>query len=145
MNFCLWSKKSITFPNLVVFFVWCCILECLAEWILYKNAITYWIYGYYYFVLNIGKNENVTIEKHTHEAKMSRVLKVCVSDPHHINCDHFFTLFIYFPDQLHTILPSWVSHLLIQCMAGTLGGFTTTLITNPLDIIRARLQVMMFQ
>ncbi|KAJ9601821.1 hypothetical protein L9F63_000003, partial [Diploptera punctata] len=35
----------------------------------------------------------------------------------------------------------WVSHLLIQCMAGTLGGFTTTLITNPLDIIRARLQV----
>lgn len=26
-------------------------------------------------------------------------------------------------------------------MAGALGGFTTTIITNPLDIIRARLQV----
>jgi len=26
-------------------------------------------------------------------------------------------------------------------MAGTLGGFTTTIITNPLDIVRARLQV----
>ena len=35
----------------------------------------------------------------------------------------------------------WVSHLLVQCIAGTLGGFTTTLLTNPLDIIRARLQV----
>lgn len=30
-------------------------------------------------------------------------------------------------------------------MAGTLGGFTTTLITNPLDIVRARLQVRVFQ
>lgn len=38
-------------------------------------------------------------------------------------------------------MPSSVSHLLIQSMAGSLGGFTTTIITNPLDIIRARLQV----
>lgn len=35
----------------------------------------------------------------------------------------------------------WVSHLLIQSVAGTLGGFTTTIITNPLDVVRARLQV----
>lgn len=34
-----------------------------------------------------------------------------------------------------------MSHLLIQCLAGSFGGFTTTIITNPLDIIRARLQV----
>ncbi|GLG93072.1 Solute carrier family 25 member 44 [Gryllus bimaculatus] len=46
-----------------------------------------------------------------------------------------------YQDHLHNILPVWVSHLLIQCIAGTLGGFTTTLFTNPLDIIRARLQV----
>ena len=26
-------------------------------------------------------------------------------------------------------------------MSGTMGGFTTTLLTNPLDIVRARLQV----
>lgn len=39
------------------------------------------------------------------------------------------------------ILPSWVSHLFIQTIAGTLGGFTTTIITNPLDVVRARLQV----
>jgi solute carrier family 25 protein 44 len=42
---------------------------------------------------------------------------------------------------LHNIMPSWVSHLFIQTMAGTLGGFSTVIITNPLDIVRARLQV----
>lgn len=46
-----------------------------------------------------------------------------------------------FSEELHRILPNDVSHLLIQCIAGTLGGFTTTLLTNPLDIVRARLQV----
>lgn len=40
--------------------------------------------------------------------------------------------------------PDWVSHLLIQCVAGTLGGFTTTILTNPLDIVRARLQVFIY-
>lgn len=40
-----------------------------------------------------------------------------------------------------SILPSNASHLAIQCVAGSFGGFTTTIITNPLDIIRARLQV----
>ncbi|VVC98146.1 unnamed protein product [Leptidea sinapis] len=39
------------------------------------------------------------------------------------------------------ISPSWISHLFVQCVAGTLGGFTTTILTNPLDIVRARLQV----
>lgn len=39
------------------------------------------------------------------------------------------------------MLPTWVSHLFIQTVAGTLGGFTTTIITNPLDVVRARLQV----
>lgn len=38
-------------------------------------------------------------------------------------------------------MPTWVSHLFIQCVAGSFGGFTTTIITNPLDIVRARLQV----
>jgi solute carrier family 25 protein 44 len=44
-------------------------------------------------------------------------------------------------DELIKLLPSSTSHLLIQCVAGSCGGFTTTIITNPLDIIRARLQV----
>ncbi|XP_023020963.1 solute carrier family 25 member 44 isoform X2 [Leptinotarsa decemlineata] len=46
-----------------------------------------------------------------------------------------------YQDELAAILPFWVSHLLIQSVAGTLGGFTTTILTNPLDIVRARLQV----
>jgi len=44
-------------------------------------------------------------------------------------------------DELIKLLPGSFSHLCIQAMAGTLGGFTTTIITNPLDIVRARLQV----
>lgn len=44
-------------------------------------------------------------------------------------------------DELIKVLPSNTSHLFIQCIAGAFGGFTTTIITNPLDIIRARLQV----
>lgn len=52
-----------------------------------------------------------------------------------------FTIFEFILDELIKVLPSNVSHLLIQCIAGAFGGFTTTIITNPLDIIRARLQV----
>lgn len=52
------------------------------------------------------------------------------------------TFFVFqFSDEMIRVLPVWVSHLLIQAVAGTLGGFTTTIITNPLDIVRARLQV----
>ncbi|CAO1442209.1 unnamed protein product [Diamesa serratosioi] len=47
----------------------------------------------------------------------------------------------FYQDELFKVLPPDVSHLLIQCIAGSFGGFTTTIITNPLDIIRARLQV----
>lgn len=46
-----------------------------------------------------------------------------------------------FPDELIKLLPSNTSHLFIQCVAGSFGGFSTTILTNPLDIIRARLQV----
>ncbi|KAF7282321.1 hypothetical protein GWI33_002894 [Rhynchophorus ferrugineus] len=47
----------------------------------------------------------------------------------------------FYQDELLKIIPSSVSHLLIQTLAGTIGGFTTTIITNPLDTVRARLQV----
>ncbi|CAA9999762.1 unnamed protein product [Nesidiocoris tenuis] len=56
----------------------------------------------------------------------------------------WWTFYHIYQDELYKILPSNVSHLFIQCVAGTLGGFTTTLITNPLDTIRARLQVWFF-
>lgn len=47
----------------------------------------------------------------------------------------------FYQDQLFYLLPSWFSHLLLQSISGTLGGFTTTVLTNPLDVVRARLQV----
>lgn len=53
----------------------------------------------------------------------------------------WWTFYHFYQDEMNKILPDHVSRLLIQCVAGTLGGFTTTLITNPMDIIRARLQV----
>lgn len=37
--------------------------------------------------------------------------------------------------------PLWVPHLAIQCLAAPLGGVSSTLITNPMDVIRARIQV----
>lgn len=46
-----------------------------------------------------------------------------------------------YQDELFRVCPPYISTLLIQCVAGSMGGFTTTIITNPLDIIRARLQV----
>ncbi|CAG9790592.1 unnamed protein product [Diatraea saccharalis] len=53
----------------------------------------------------------------------------------------WWALYHAYQDELLKLSPSWVSHLLIQCVAGTMGGFTTTILTNPLDIVRARLQV----
>uniref|UniRef100_A0A146KZL7 Solute carrier family 25 member 44 n=3 Tax=Lygus hesperus TaxID=30085 RepID=A0A146KZL7_LYGHE len=53
----------------------------------------------------------------------------------------WWTFYHIYQDELYKLLPSSASHLLVQCIAGTLGGFTTTLITNPMDTIRARLQV----
>ncbi|XP_045783559.1 solute carrier family 25 member 44 [Maniola jurtina] len=53
----------------------------------------------------------------------------------------WWALYTAYQDELLKISPAWVSHLFIQCVAGTLGGFTTTILTNPLDIVRARLQV----
>ncbi|XP_053622454.1 solute carrier family 25 member 44 isoform X2 [Plodia interpunctella] len=53
----------------------------------------------------------------------------------------WWALYTAYQDELYRVCPAWVSTLLIQCAAGTLGGFTTTVLTNPLDIVRARLQV----
>ncbi|XP_066996338.2 solute carrier family 25 member 44 [Anabrus simplex] len=57
------------------------------------------------------------------------------------NSAMWWAFYQLYQDKLHAILPIWMSHLAIQCIAGTLGGFTTTLLTNPLDIVRARLQI----
>lgn len=66
------------------------------------------------------------------------VASLCTYVP---NSAMWWAFYHLYQEELHRILPPHVSHLLIQCIAGTLGGFTTTLLTNPLDIVRARLQV----
>jgi len=37
--------------------------------------------------------------------------------------------------------PDWAPHTAVQCTAAVLAGCTTSLITNPLDLIRTRVQV----
>ncbi|KAK0087448.1 hypothetical protein PV325_000947 [Microctonus aethiopoides] len=66
------------------------------------------------------------------------VASLCAYVP---NSALWWGLYTCYQDELIRVLPNWVSHLFIQAIAGTLGGFTTTIITNPLDIVRARLQV----
>lgn len=46
-----------------------------------------------------------------------------------------------YSDALISILPMWTSHMFIHCTGGQLSGVTVAVITNPLDVIRARIQV----
>lgn len=39
------------------------------------------------------------------------------------------------------VSPTWIPRLAIQCFAGTLSGVSASTLTNPLDVIRARIQV----
>lgn len=45
-------------------------------------------------------------------------------------------------DSLANISPAFVPRLVLQCIAAPIGGVTTALITNPMDIVRARIQVL---
>ncbi|XP_076632399.1 solute carrier family 25 member 44 isoform X2 [Colletes latitarsis] len=66
------------------------------------------------------------------------VASLCAYVP---NSALWWGLYISYQEELIQLFPEWFSHLFIQAVAGTLGGFTTTIVTNPLDIVRARLQV----
>ncbi|CAK9794914.1 Solute carrier family 25 member 44 [Anthophora plagiata] len=66
------------------------------------------------------------------------VASLCAYVP---NSALWWGLYTSYQEELVRLFPDWVSHLFIQAVAGTLGGFTTTIITNPLDVVRARLQV----
>nr|CAG4636299.1 EOG090X08ST [Eubosmina coregoni]SVE69892.1 EOG090X08ST [Eubosmina coregoni] len=46
-----------------------------------------------------------------------------------------------YQDNIHGLFPSWFPLLGVQCTSAVLGGVTTTTLINPIDIIRARLQV----
>nr|CAG4646380.1 EOG090X08ST [Macrothrix elegans] len=53
----------------------------------------------------------------------------------------WWTFYHLYQDHLHGLFPSWFPLLGIQCTSAVLGGLTTTTLINPIDIIRARLQV----
>lgn len=53
----------------------------------------------------------------------------------------WWSFYHFYADELVRICPFWTPLLAIQCLAAPLGGITTSLLTNPLDVIRARLQV----
>ncbi|XP_065580978.1 solute carrier family 25 member 44-like [Artemia franciscana] len=53
----------------------------------------------------------------------------------------WWSFYQFYQDQLHIILPFGVPLMMQQVMAAMLGGLTTTVLINPIDIVRARLQV----
>uniref|UniRef100_T1J0N7 Solute carrier family 25 member 44 n=1 Tax=Strigamia maritima TaxID=126957 RepID=T1J0N7_STRMM len=53
----------------------------------------------------------------------------------------WWSFYLFYSDELVKRFPDRVPLLMIQCMAAPLGGITTSLITNPLDVVRARIQV----
>ncbi|XP_071522967.1 solute carrier family 25 member 44 [Panulirus ornatus] len=53
----------------------------------------------------------------------------------------WWSFYHFYQEQLPRITPEGTSTLLLQCIAAPLGGVTTVLLTNPLDTVRARLQV----
>lgn len=66
------------------------------------------------------------------------VASVCTYAPNSALWWSFYTIF---QDQLEKRCAVNTSLLFLQSISGVLAGFTTTLITNPMDTIRARLQV----
>lgn len=46
-----------------------------------------------------------------------------------------------FTEQLSIMAPSQCPHLLLQAVAGPMAAATASTITNPMDVVRARVQV----
>ncbi|XP_076334042.1 solute carrier family 25 member 44-like isoform X2 [Tachypleus tridentatus] len=46
-----------------------------------------------------------------------------------------------YSEWLASLLPLSASHLLIYCMAGPMSGISVCIITNPMDVVRARIQM----
>lgn len=48
---------------------------------------------------------------------------------------------VSFTEQLSKLAPSDCPHLILQAMAGPLAAATASTVTNPMDVVRARVQV----
>lgn len=66
---------------------------------------------------------------------------LCVYVP---NSALWWALYSLYSDVFVSALPSSIPHLFIQCLAASAGGTTSVIFTNPLDCVRARLQVLLF-
>ncbi|GAB6032091.1 hypothetical protein CHUAL_010455 [Chamberlinius hualienensis] len=55
----------------------------------------------------------------------------------------WWSFYHLYSDQLAAIFPNWVPVLTIQCVAAPISGITSSFLTNPLDVVRARLQIHM--
>lgn len=53
----------------------------------------------------------------------------------------WWTFYPLYKAALLPVMPACTPVLAVQCISGPLSGMTTCLLTNPLDIIRARIQV----
>lgn len=65
------------------------------------------------------------------------LLHVCKSDRF---TSHYFVIFV-FSEQLSLMAPSECPHLILQALAGPMAAATASTITNPMDVVRARVQV----
>lgn len=50
-------------------------------------------------------------------------------------------VFFMFTEQLSLLAPSECPHLILQALAGPMAAATASTITNPMDVVRARVQV----
>ncbi|XP_018018975.1 solute carrier family 25 member 44 [Hyalella azteca] len=57
------------------------------------------------------------------------------------NSAMWWTLYHTYQGVLPQLLPTATPALVTQCLSASLGGATTVILTNPLDLLRARLQV----
>lgn len=48
---------------------------------------------------------------------------------------------LLFPEQLSSLTPKDCPHLLLQAISGPLAAATASTLTNPMDVVRARVQV----
>lgn len=58
-------------------------------------------------------------------------------------CIDMLTLFTscLFTEQLSSLAPAECPHLILQALAGPMAAATASTITNPMDVVRARVQV----
>lgn len=53
----------------------------------------------------------------------------------------WWTCYQLYQESIRSVVPDILPHTGIQCLAAVMSGCTTSILTNPLDLIRARVQV----